>query len=226
MKNNYYIGIDLGTTNTVVTIGEKNPIDGTLYRRNCKIKQYDNLKNETSAEILPSVLYVDGNDIIVGNYAKEMKNKNSSNVVYNTKRSMGTEIVFPINGKYLQAWEVAAEILKSCRDSICESNFTNDIDEAIITVPASFDHDKIEDTKRAAEKAGFNKEKIHVLHEPTAALIDFVYNASNNAATPLSFEQKKRLFVLDLGGGTCDISIIDTQVINDEIILEEKAINR
>lgn len=226
MKNNYYIGIDLGTTNTVVTIGEKNPIDGTLYRRNCKIKQYDNLKNEITAEILPSVLYGDGKDIIVGKYAQEMKNKNSSNVVYNSKRSMGTDIVFPINGKYLQAWEVAAEILKCCRDSICESNFTNDIDEAIITVPASFDHDKIEDTKRAAEKAGFDKSKIHVLHEPTAALIDFVYNAANNTVTPLSFEQKKRLIVLDLGGGTCDISIIDTQVINDEIILEEKAINR
>ena len=64
------------------------------------------------------------------------------------------------------------------------------------------------------------------MHEPTAALIDFVYNAANNTVTPLSFEQKKRLIVLDLGGGTCDISIIDTQVINDEIILEEKAINR
>lgn len=224
--NNYYIGIDLGTTNTVVTIGEKNPLDNTLIRKVVKIKQYDNLKQEIFDEILPSVLYGDGEEIYVGTYPKEMKKIGSQNVIFNSKRAMGTNIVFPLNNKYYQAWEAAAEILKSCRDSICEANFTTNIKEAIITVPASFDHDKINDTKKAAEKAGFDRDKVHVLHEPTAALIDFVYNASTSSVIPINFNEKKRLFVFDLGGGTCDISIIDTQVINDEIVLEEKALSR
>jgi len=220
MNNKYFLGIDLGTTNTVAAVGKKETNTNKIKSETILINQKNNLGEPTSSKILPSLLYVGENSLEPGEYAKEQKKQNSKNVICNIKRFMGTNEVKEINKRQFRPREVSAEYLKACRQSAIDEYFYP-FDEVVITVPSSYDSEKRRDTKIAAKLAGFTEDKIRLIEEPTAALIDYVYSKST-----IDFTDKKRILVYDIGGGTSDISIIDVQIINNEIYLEEKAKNR
>ena len=101
-----------------------------------------------------------------------------------------------------------------------------DVDNVTITVPASFNTDQIKDTKDAALEIGFKS--VNLIPEPTSALIDFINEQSNliHNQRQVNLENKTRIMVFDLGGGTCDIAIVDVVQDNRKLEFTEVAIGR
>lgn len=227
-KKQPYIAIDLGTTNTVLSYG-KSYINGFFGAEVVRIPQYDNNRNMQSEELLPSVFFIDyDGEIYVGKLAKWMRSQQSSRVIYNSKRFMGTEINWEIDGNVIRPKDVACEILKKCKNAAERALMRPEITGAVITVPASFNTDQIRDTIEAAVMAGFDKDNIQILSEPTAALIDFINDQSMLVPEErmIDFSTTKRIMVFDIGGGTCDVSIIDVKQNDKNISFNEKAVGR
>lgn len=224
--NNTYFGIDLGTTNTVVSKGNM-LFNGLIQSQIIQIMQFDEHKCPTMEFILPSILYVDefGKEY-VGKIAKNIKTKASKKVLYNTKRYIGTNNTWTLGKKEYTAKDVAKHILKTCRESMKRYNKGIDVDNITITVPASFNTDQIKDTKDAALEIGFKS--VNLIPEPTSALIDFINEQSNLIYNQrqVNLENKTRIMVFDLGGGTCDIAIVDVIQNNRKLEFTEVAIGR
>lgn len=219
-----YLGIDLGTTNTVVSRSFVDS-DGKLITEVVQMGQMFNDNWEKFAT-LPSMVYFDEN-IIVGREAKRQREWDTENVVTNAKRFMGTQKKWNINGKDYEAKDIAAIVLQHCKKTI-EREGNMSYETVVITVPASFNPDQIADTLRAAKQAGFNDEQVIIKHEPTAALLSFIDGETrkSNSEKYIDFSKTKRIMVFDLGGGTCDTSVIDVQVNNGEFHFTEKGIGR
>ena len=224
--NDTYFGIDLGTTNTVVSKGNV-LFNGLIQSQIIQIMQFDEHKCPTMEFILPSILYVDefGKEY-VGKIAKSIKTKESKKVLYNTKRYIGTNNTWTLGKKEYTAKDVAKHILKTCRESMKRYNKGIDVDNVTITVPASFNTDQIKDTKDAALEIGFKS--VNLIPEPTSALIDFINEQSNliHNQRQVNLENKTRIMVFDLGGGTCDIAIVDVVQDNRKLEFTEVAIGR
>ncbi|MFH1970993.1 MAG: molecular chaperone DnaK [Patescibacteria group bacterium] len=199
------VGIDLGTTNSVVAVMEGG--------RPKVIPAVDTGKNTT-----PSVVEPTKN--LVGDVAKRQVILNPKNTVYSIKRLMGrraedkevkrTEEMVPyevksgkdgmavidVEGKTYTPQEISAKILMKLKKD-AESYLGEEVDRAVITVPAYFDDSQRQATKQAGEIAGFKVERI--INEPTAAAL----------AYGLEKKKNEKIAVYDLGGGTFDISILE-----------------
>ncbi|MGL5313432.1 MAG: Hsp70 family protein [Peptostreptococcaceae bacterium] len=224
--NNIYFGIDLGTTNTVVSKGSV-LFNGLIQSQIIQVMQVDENKCPTTEFILPSVLYVDENGKeYVGKIAKDIKSKASKKVLYNTKRYIGSNKKWLLGEKEYTAKDVAKQILKTCRDSMKRYNQGQDVDSVTITVPASFNTDQIKDTKDAAMEIGFTN--VNLIPEPTSALIDFINEQSNliEIQRQVNLSESTRILVFDLGGGTCDIAIVDVIQNGRKVEFTEVAIGR
>lgn len=224
--NDTYFGIDLGTTNTVISKGNV-LFNGLIQSQIIQIMQMDENKCPTMEFILPSVLYVDENGReYVGKIAKNIKSKESKKVLYNTKRYIGTDKIWTLGQKKYTAKDVSKQILKTCRESMKRYNKGIDVDSVTITVPASFNTDQIKDTKDAALEIGFKK--VNLIPEPTSALINFINEQSNliNNQRQINLNKSIRILVFDLGGGTCDIAIVDVTKNNRKLEFTEVAIGR
>lgn len=164
---------------------------------------------------LPSVLFLDleGN-VKVGKYAHDRKDMGADHrVLYNTKIDMGTETVYRHNFTPVQA---AAEILKVCHATISRNIKPKDGDfpGVTITVPASFNRNQIADTIEAARRAGF--ENVSILEEPVAALYHYINEQSiSGDEFVVDFSETKRVLVYDIGGGTCDVCVVDLKIDTD-----------
>lgn len=206
MGNKIYVGIDLGTTNTLVAY-EKNG------------KKITTLPFIGSGNVLPSVLYLDAETQTFeigldayrnGNYAPESRIKSS-------KTFMGREKVYelPVNhGKpiTMTPTDVAAEILKAVKERIIKKLKLNSDDEicAVITVPAAFSAIQKEETKKAAEMAGLTC--LGLRPEPVAAAIAGAEGITANSM----------VFVVDIGGGTYDTAVVYLdENLNPEIVSQE-----
>ena len=225
-QNGTYFGIDLGTTNTVVSKGNV-LFNGLIQSQIIQIMQVDENKSPTTEFILPSVLYVDENGKeYVGKIAKDIKSKASKKVLYNTKRYIGSNKTWKLRDKYYTSKDVAKQILKTCRDSMRRYNQGKEVDSVTITVPASFNTDQIKDTKDAAMEIGFKN--VNLIPEPTSALIDFINEQSNliESQRSVKLDETKRILVFDLGGGTCDIAIVDVIQNGRKVEFTEVAIGR
>jgi molecular chaperone DnaK len=199
------IGIDLGTTNSVVAMMEGG--------------QPKVLINATGNRITPSVVgFTEKNERLVGQPAKHQQVTNPSNTVFSIKRFMGRrhdevhseeklvpyEIVggddelvkVKVRGKEYTPPEVSAMILQDLKKT-AEDYLGEKVDRAVITVPAYFNDSQRQATKDAGEVAGLKVERI--INEPTAAALAY------------GLEKKKndKIVVFDLGGGTFDVSILD-----------------
>ena len=211
--SNIHIGIDLGTTNTVMASCRKPRTNGFPRATVVKINQYITSTQMGIENSLPSVLFFDSdNKIKVGRYARDRKIAGADKrILYNTKIDMGKEIEYEGNG-YTPV-KSAAEILKLCYDSILLQIMPkgSEFPEVTITVPASFNQNQIRDTKEAAKLAGF--EKFSILEEPLAALFDYINSQIiSGDDSDIDFSEKKRILVYDIGGGTCDVCIVDLQI--------------
>ena len=183
---NLIVGIDLGTTNSVVSVidEEKNPM--TI--------EVDGVK------LLPSVVSLAENGFMVGQIAKNMLVLEPSKTIASIKRHMGEDIVFPIGDKNMRPEEISGLILKKIKQAVVNvfSLNENDALRAVITVPAYFTEVQRDATKEAAELAGLKVERI--INEPTAAALAFGLSKMDEAVYA----------IYDFGGGTFDVSIIES----------------
>ncbi|MEJ5350981.1 MAG: Hsp70 family protein [Melioribacteraceae bacterium] len=210
----YYFGIDLGTTNSVISYGTIDPNTNQLITRIIKVKMLDKHQDQIEKEKLPSFIYFNNdNTPIIGEYAKYMYSMVPHKVVKSIKSKMGEAYTVQINDKSYTPEELSSLILKKLA-SAAKEFFGFEPKDVIITVPASFDTDKRYATLKAAKLAGFNVEntdgtfKNILLAEPRAALYDFI-NRQNKGEFPTSlidFSKDKYIMVFDLGGGTLDVS--------------------
>lgn len=177
------IGIDLGTTNSLVAYFTE---DGPQI-----------IPNRLGNHMTPSVVSVDGEQVYVGETAKERQIlfPDSSASVF--KRNMGSQKVYQLDGKRFTAEELSSFVLKSLKED-AEHYLQEPVKEAVISVPAYFNEARRKATKRAGELAGLKVERI--ISEPTAAAIAYgLYQKKENT----------KFLVFDLGGGTFDVSILE-----------------
>ena len=220
------IGIDLGTTNTSISIANE-VYGGGVQATPVQAVQFNGNKNPIQNVILPSNMYVDENQKeYIGLIGKELREQFPTRVISNSKRFIGTETIMQAGGKKYKSKDVAEHILNACRKSIERYGFNNEEDVITITVPASFNVDQVKDTIDAANNVGFNK--VNIIPEPTAALIDFINSerAVIESERRIDFSKKKRIMVFDLGGGTCDVSVIEVFEEGRKLDFSEIAIGR
>ena len=177
------IGIDLGTTNSLVACF-----------RNGKAEMIPNRLGET---LTPSVVSVDGKGTVyVGRSAKERAMLHPLESASVFKRSMGTDREYQLGDWKLRAEELSSLVLRSLKED-AEAYLGEPVTDAIISVPAYFNDLQRKATKRAGELAGLNV--VRIINEPTAAAI----------AHGMMEQNDSRYLVFDLGGGTFDVSILE-----------------
>ena len=180
------IGIDLGTTNSLATYIDDNG-------------EIQFIKNEYGNILIPSVVGIDENDaIIVGELAKERRMMNAGETASNFKRRMGTDAKIKVKNRTFDAQMLSSFVLKHLKEN-AEKQLNEKINRAIISVPAYFNDKQRRDTKMAAELAGLAVERL--INEPTAAALSLGSNILN---------QNLKFIVLDLGGGTFDVTLLET----------------
>jgi molecular chaperone DnaK len=209
-----YTGIDLGTTNSTVSISYTKP-NSEIESQTLEVLQIDESGNNMILDpALPSVVYLDDdNQPYVGRFAKRMSGVYPRQVIKEAKRYIGKEANWEINKRKIRPDEVSSYILKLLKTQV-EDFFGQEIEGVVITVPANFNFQQENATRYAAELAGFKKGAIHTIPEPTAALIDFLNEEQkfDRASRRIDITSgSKRLLVFDLGGGTCDVSILQVQ---------------
>ncbi|MCS7165063.1 MAG: molecular chaperone DnaK [Candidatus Calescibacterium sp.] len=178
------IGIDLGTTNTVMAIMEGGkPVV---------------IPNSEGDYLTPSIVsFTKTGERIVGALAKRQLILNPDRTIKSIKRKMGTDYKVKIDNKEYTPQEISAMILQKIKLD-CESYLDTKIDKAVITVPAHFDDAQRQATKDAGTIAGL--EVVRILNEPTAAAMAYGFDKQQKIQT---------IVVFDLGGGTFDVSILE-----------------
>ncbi|MDY0023598.1 MAG: molecular chaperone DnaK [Candidatus Izemoplasmatales bacterium] len=176
------IGIDLGTTNSCVSVMEG--------------KEAKVIPNLDGNRTTPSVVAFKDDEIQVGEVAKRQVITNP-NTVYSIKRKMGTTEKVKINNKSYTPQEISAMILRNLKES-AEAYLGGKVTEAVITVPAYFNDAQRQATKDAGKIAGLEVKRI--INEPTAAALAYGIDKKTKEQTVL---------VYDLGGGTFDVSILE-----------------
>ncbi len=198
------IGIDLGTTNSVVAIMEGG--------------EPKVLVNEEGARTTPSVVaYTENGERLVGQIAKRQAVKNPENTIYSAKRfigrkpdeiseeiklvpykvvAKGNDCAFDVRGKKVSPEEISAAILGKLK-KVAEDYLGHEVKEAVVTVPAYFNDSQRQATKDAGRIAGLDVKRI--INEPTAAAL----------AYGLDRKKDEKIAIYDFGGGTFDISILE-----------------
>ena len=177
------VGIDLGTTNSVVAVLEAG--EPTV------------IPNAEGSRTTPSVVgFAKGGDVLVGEVAKRQAITNPDRTIRSVKRHMGTTWGLDIGGKRYTAQEISARILQKLKRD-AEGYLGEPVTQAVITVPAYFDDAQRTATKEAGQIAGL--EVLRIINEPTAAALAYGLDKEGKDETVLVF---------DLGGGTFDVSIL------------------
>ena len=212
------IWIDLGTTNSCAA-----------YMINDKAEVIANAEWDRTT---PSIVYVKGDQLLVGKLAKRKAALEPSNVVYEVKRFIGRTydeaiediksvpyevkkwsdggILIVLDGKEYKPEQISSMILKKIKDD-CEKFLGDTVTEAVITVPAYFNDSQRNATKVAGEMAGLKVQRI--INEPTAASLN--YGAGKNV--------NQKVAIFDLWGGTFDVTIMEISTIDGEAQYEVKA---
>ena len=176
------VGIDLGTTNSVVAVLEGG--EPTV------------IANAEGNRTTPSIVAFKSEEVLVGELAKRQAITNPDNTVRSIKRQIGTNWKESFEGKDYTPQEISARILQKLKRD-AESYLGDDVTDAVITVPAYFNDAERQATKEAGQIAGLNV--LRIINEPTAASLS--YGLENN--------EDQKILVFDLGGGTFDVSILE-----------------
>ena len=176
------VGIDLGTTNSVVAVLEGG--EPTV------------IANAEGNRTTPSIVAFKSEEVLVGELAKRQAITNPDNTVRSIKRHIGTNWKQNFEGKDYTPQEISARILQKLKRD-AESYLGDDVTDAVITVPAYFNDAERQATKEAGQIAGLNV--VRIINEPTAASLS--YGLENN--------EDQKILVFDLGGGTFDVSILE-----------------
>ncbi|HYZ99161.1 MAG TPA: molecular chaperone DnaK [Acidimicrobiales bacterium] len=178
------VGIDLGTTNSVVAVLEAG--DPVV------------IPNTEGSRTTPSVVaFSKTGEVLTGEVAKRQAITNPDRTVRSVKRDMGTSWKIDIDGKGYTAQEISARVLQKLKRD-AESYLGDSVNQAVITVPAYFDDAQRTATKEAGQIAGL--EVLRIINEPTAAALAYGLDKEGDDQT---------ILVFDLGGGTFDVSILE-----------------
>jgi molecular chaperone DnaK len=187
------VGIDLGTTNSVVAILEGG--EPTV------------IANAEGSRTTPSVVaFAKNAEVLVGEVAKRQAVTNVDRTIRSVKRHMGTDWSVNIDGKKFTPQQISAFVLQKLKRD-AESYLGEKITDAVITVPAYFNDSQRQATKEAGQIAGLNV--LRIINEPTAAALAYHLEKDNEAT----------ILVFDLGGGTFDVSLLEV----GEGVVEVKA---
>jgi molecular chaperone DnaK len=178
------VGIDLGTTNSVVCVLEGG--EPTV------------VANSEGSRTTPSVVaFAKNGEVLVGQSAKNQAVTNVERTVRSVKRHMGSDWTITIDGKKYTPQEISARVLmKLKRDA--EAYLGEEVTDAVITVPAYFEDAQRQATKEAGQIAGLNV--LRIVNEPTAAALAYGLDKG---------EKEQTILVFDLGGGTFDVSLLE-----------------
>ena len=177
------VGIDLGTTNSVIS---------TLEGGDPRV-----IANAEGHRTTPSVVaFAKNGEVLVGDQAKRQAITNPERTVRSVKRHIGTDWSVEIDGKSYSAQEISARILQKLKRD-AEAFLGEPVSEAVVTVPAYFGDAQRQATKEAGQIAGL--EVLRIVNEPTAASL----------AYGLDKEHDHQILVFDLGGGTFDVSVLE-----------------
>ncbi|MFD2417794.1 molecular chaperone DnaK [Amycolatopsis pigmentata] len=178
------VGIDLGTTNSVVAVLEGG--EPTV------------IANSEGSRTTPSIVaFAKNGEVLTGQPAKNQAVTNVDRTIRSVKRHMGTDWKTEIDGKAYTPQEISARVLmKLKRDA--ESYLGEEITDAVITVPAYFEDAQRQATKEAGQIAGLNV--LRIVNEPTAAALAYGLDKG---------EKEQTILVFDLGGGTFDVSLLE-----------------
>ena len=178
------VGIDLGTTNSVVSVLEGG--DPVV------------IANAEGSRTTPSVVaFAKNGEVLVGEVAKRQAVTNIDRTIRSVKRHMGTDWTVEIDDKKYTAQEISARtLMKLKRDA--ESYLGDTVTDAVITVPAYFSDAQRQATKEAGEIAGLNV--LRIINEPTSAALAYGLDKG---------ETEQTILVFDLGGGTFDVSLLE-----------------
>ncbi|MEC1526068.1 Hsp70 family protein [Neobacillus niacini] len=226
-----YIGIDLGTTNSTVSVANLT-VRGDIEAHALEVAQVDESGNSiVQDQTLPSVLYIDDQGHpYVGRFAKRMNGVYPQRVIKEAKRHIGEDVSWPIDDETIRPEVVSSYVLKILKAQAEEYYGGEKISSVVITIPANFNFQQQQATKAAGVLSGFDKDSIHMIPEPTAALIDFLNEEKklDPSARRLKLDgSKKNLMVFDLGGGTCDVSILQVgETTNGGIDIQELSISQ
>ncbi|HEV2374385.1 MAG TPA: molecular chaperone DnaK [Streptosporangiaceae bacterium] len=187
------VGIDLGTTNSVVAVLEGG--EPTV------------IANAEGSRTTPSVVaFAKNGEVLVGEVAKRQAVTNVDRTIRSVKRQMGTTWNVTIDGKKFTAQQISAFILQKLKRD-AEAYLGETITDAVITVPAYFNDAQRQATKEAGQIAGLNV--LRIINEPTSAALAYHLEKANEAT----------ILVFDLGGGTFDVSLLEV----GEGVVEVKA---
>jgi len=178
------VGIDLGTTNSVVAVLEGG--------------EPAVIANAEGARTTPSVVaFAKNGEVLVGQSAKNQAVTNVDRTVRSVKRQMGSDWSTDIDGKKYSAQEISARVLQKLKRD-AETYLGDTVTEAVITVPAYFSDAERQATKEAGEIAGLKV--LRIVNEPTAAALAYGLDKG---------EKEQTILVFDLGGGTFDVSLLE-----------------
>jgi molecular chaperone DnaK len=178
------VGIDLGTTNSVVAVLEGG--EPTV------------IANAEGSRTTPSVVaFAKNGEVLVGEVAKRQAVTNADRTIRSVKRHIGTDWAVTIDGKKYTSQEISARILQKLKRD-AEAYLGEQITDAVITVPAYFNDSQREATKEAGTIAGLNV--LRIINEPTAAALAYSLDKG---------EKEQTILVFDLGGGTFDVSLLE-----------------
>ena len=190
------VGIDLGTTNSCVSVLEGG--EPTV------------IANAEGARTTPSIVaFAKNGEVLVGEVAKRQAVTNVERTIRSVKRHMGTNWTIDIDGKKYTSQEISARVLQKLKRD-AEAYLGETVTDAVITVPAYFNDAQRQATKEAGEIAGLNV--LRIINEPTAAALAYGLDKADKEQT---------ILVFDLGGGTFDVSLLE---IGDGVV-EVKATN-
>jgi len=178
------VGIDLGTTNSVVSVLEGG--EPTV------------IPNAEGARTTPSVVaFAKNGEVLVGEVAKRQAVTNVDRTIRSVKRHIGTNWTVDIDGKAYTPQEISARVLQKLKRD-AEAYLGDSVTDAVITVPAYFNDAQRQATKEAGEIAGLNV--LRIINEPTAAALAYGLDKGDKEQT---------ILVFDLGGGTFDVSLLE-----------------
>ena len=191
------VGIDLGTTNSVVAVLEGG--EPTV------------IANSEGSRTTPSVVaFARNGEVLTGQSAKNQAVTNSDRTFRSVKRHIGTDwTTSDIDGKTYHAQEISARVLQKLKRD-AEAYLGDEVTDAVITVPAYFEDAQRQSTKEAGQIAGLNV--LRIVNEPTAAALAYGLDKG---------EKEQTILVFDLGGGTFDVSLLEIA----EGVVEVKATN-
>ena len=178
------VGIDLGTTNSVVSVLEGG--------------EPAVIANAEGARTTPSIVaFAKNGEVLVGEVAKRQAVTNVDRTIRSVKRHMGTDWKQTIDGKDFTPQQISAFVLQKLKRD-AESYLGDTVTDAVITVPAYFSDAERQATKEAGEIAGLNV--LRIVNEPTAAALAYGLDKG---------EKEQTILVFDLGGGTFDVSLLE-----------------